>query len=336
MRNLCYYRGFFFIKIKGRFGEFTMENFLSVEEKAAKCYEYFHTNSISNRQQLRDCWKQKQIPGVRSNFIEDIFSDFMRDNKLKQKKAQQIQNNTKNCKTFVLGDIHIPYHDELSLAPVFDCIIDNQPQYLVLLGDILDCYAISKFLKTPDRLRNLQYEIDIFYKMMRNLKKHLPNTEIHFVLGNHEARVQRLQKENSGIYGLDALSYEKLFRLDDLNIVFHPIKVIINNCIFYHGDVVRKDPGASAKQEMIQHNMQTGITGHTHRLCTLYNTYDEETNFWCENGCLCRLDPEYLTDPAKANWQQGFTVVETIDNHNTCTQVCIHNHTFKYNGKIYK
>ena len=63
-----------------------MERILSVTEREAKCYDYFHTNSIKSREELRECWKEKQIPGVRANFIEDIFSDFILKKKLDEKR----------------------------------------------------------------------------------------------------------------------------------------------------------------------------------------------------------------------------------------------------------
>ena len=313
-----------------------MENILSVSEREAKCYEYFHTNNIKNRQELRDCWKQKQIPGVRANFIEDIFSDFMLQKKLDEKRRDDIKANTNHSQIFVLSDIHIPFQDDDTLANVFDCIIDSQPQYIVLLGDILDCYSISRFCKRPDRIRNLQHEIDVFYKLMRGLKKQIPNTEIHYVLGNHENRLEKLVLENPGLFGLKALEPQKLFRLDELGIVYHKTKVKLNNFIYYHGDAVRKDASYSAKAEYIDHKMQDGVSGHTHRLGSYYTTYEQEPSGWFENGCLCKIEPDYLNDPDKANWQQGFTIVDSFDGINQATQILINNHKFAYNGKIYK
>ena len=313
-----------------------MENILSVSEREAKCYEYFHTNSIKNRQELRDCWKQKQIPGVRANFIEDIFSDFMLQKKLDEKRRDDIKANTNHSQIFVLSDIHIPFQDDDTLANVFDCIIDSQPQYIVLLGDILDCYSISRFCKRPDRIRNLQHEIDVFYKLMRGLKKQIPNTEIHYVLGNHENRLEKLVLENPGLFGLKALEPQRLFRLDELGIFYHKTKVKLNNFIYYHGDAVRKDASYSAKAEYIDHKMQDGVSGHTHRLGSYYTTYEQEPSGWFENGCLCKIEPDYLNDPDKANWQQGFTIVDSFDGINQATQILINNHKFAYNGKIYK
>lgn len=313
-----------------------MERLLSVSEREAKCYEYFHTNAIKNRDQLRECWKKQQIPGVRANFIEDIFSDFLFKKKLNEKKRYDIISNTPHSQVFVLSDLHIPYEDKETLSNVFDCLADAQPQYIVLLGDVLDCYSISRFCKRPDRVRNLQDEINIFYTMMRELKKELPKTEIHYVLGNHENRLEKLVLDNPGLFGLKALHPEQLFRLDELGIFYHKTKVKINDFIYYHGDVVRKNAGYSAKAEYEDHKMNDGVSGHTHRLSSYYSTYEQKPGQWFENGCLCKIEPDYLNDPDKANWQHGFTIIDNYDGQNQGTQILINNHKFAYNGKIYK
>ena len=309
---------------------------LSVEERESKCYEYFHENSIENRDQLRKCWKTNPIHGVRSNFIEDIFSDFQERKKIKEQKSDEIQSNTKYFQSFVLGDLHIPFHDKETINNVFDCVIDNQPKYLIFVGDVIDCYSISRFLKKPDKYRNLQEEINIFYKLMKDLRKDLPNTEIHYIMGNHEERLETLILQNSGLYGLKNLEYEKVLRLDELNIKFHPIKLTIDNYIYKHGDIVRKNPGASAKAEYEKHRMHSGISGHTHRAASYYSTYSKEIGQWYENGCLCSMSPEYINDPDTANWQQAFTVINYFDQTTQGTQILIQDHKFCYNGKIYK
>jgi predicted phosphodiesterase len=313
-----------------------MQKPLSVSEREAKCYEYFHTNNIKNRDELRSCWKTNPITGVRANFIEDMFSDFQDLKKFREKRADEIKTTTDFHKTFVLSDMHIPFQDDNTIRNVFDCIVDNQPKYIVLLGDILDCYSLSRFLKNPGRYRNLQDEIDIFYKMMRSLMKEIPTTEIHYVLGNHENRLSTLVKEKDGLYGLKGLEPEQIFRLDELGIPCHRTKVVIDDFIYYHGDVVRKDSAYSAKQEFYDHNCHSGISGHTHRAGSYYKTYAKEVGFWLENGCLCKMDPDYINDPDKANWQHCINVIDSYDGLNQGTQIIIHDHKFTYNGKIYK
>ena len=313
-----------------------IDNLLSVEERELKCYDYFHTNCIENREQLRETLKKTPINGVRIGFIEDIFSDFLFKKKAAEKKREELKQTTKYHQTFVLSDMHIPFQDDDTLRNVFDCIVDNQPKNIVLLGDILDCYSISRFLRSPDRYRNLQDEINIFYKMMRDLKKHLPRTDIHYVLGNHENRLAKLVKENDGLFGLKALEPRQVFRLDELGIEYHQTKVILDNFIYYHGDVVRKDSAYSAKAEFYDHQMRSGMSGHTHRAGSYYHTYAQETRFWLENGCLCKIDPEYINDPDKANWQHCINVIDSYEGINQGTQIVIQDHSFAYGGKIYK
>lgn len=239
-----------------------MFEFMSVEQRESKCYDYFHKNNITNRDELRKCWKTNPIAGVRASFVEDMFSDFQELKRRREKCKNVISTGTDYQQTFVLSDIHIPFQDDETLRNVFDCIVNNQPKNIVLCGDILDCYSISKFCKRPDRTRNLRDEIAIFYKLMKELKKEIPNTEIHYVLGNHEARLEKLVLENPGLFGLKELSPQKLFRLDELGIYYHKTKVVLNDFIYYHGDVVRKESSYSAKQECIDHKLKDGISGH--------------------------------------------------------------------------
>lgn len=314
-----------------------MVRLLNAAEKESICYEYFHQNNICTREQLREHLKQKPLPeGIRINFIEDVFSDFLLKERLNKKRREEIKSTTSHCRTFTLSDIHIPFHDEQSLNNVFDCIVNTQPNYIVLLGDILDCYSISRFCKRPDRMRNLQDEINLFYNIMRDLKKELKNTEIHYVLGNHENRLERLLLENPGLFGLKILEPQNIFRLNELGIFYHKTKVKLNDFIYYHGDVVRKDSSYSAKAEFLEHKMQNGVSGHVHRLGSYYHTYEKQVTCWFENGCLCKIDADYLNDPDKANWQQGFTVIDTYDNINQATQVPINNNKFCFDGIIYK
>ena len=141
-----------------------MYGFLSVEERETRCFDYFNRNNIETREQLRECWKTNPITGVRAKFAEEMFSDFQDIKKYNEKRKPEIYCGEDYHQTFVLSDIHIPFHDEVTLRRVFDCVVDAQPSNIVLLGDILDCYSISRFCKRPDRVRNLQDEINIFYK----------------------------------------------------------------------------------------------------------------------------------------------------------------------------
>ena len=121
---------------------FEDSNLLSVEEREARCYSYFHSNCIETRDQLRDSLRTNPIPGVRYSFAEDMFSDFLVKRRSLHKRRDTINTTTDHAQIFALSDMHIPFQDENVLRSVFDCMVNSQPQYLILLGDILDCYSI--------------------------------------------------------------------------------------------------------------------------------------------------------------------------------------------------
>lgn len=239
-----------------------MFGMLSVGERETRCFDYFNKHNIENRDQLRNTWKTNPIEGVRIKFAEDMFSDYQDVKKYKEKRKGSIITGADYHQTFVLSDIHIPFQDDKTVKLVFDCLADYQPKNVVLLGDILDCYSISRFTKDPSRMRSLQYEIDMFYKYMKDLRKILPNSNIYYILGNHEARLMKLILDNPGLYGLDALEPSVLFRLDELGIIYREKKVVIDGFTYYHGDVVRKCAGYSAKAEYEDHRMSSGVSGH--------------------------------------------------------------------------
>ena len=56
---------------------------------------------------------------------------------------------------------------------------------------------------------------------------------------------------------------------------------------------------------------------------------------WAENGCLCRLDPDYMEDP---DWQQGFTIAY-VDRENQrfhLEQLPIINGRIVHAGEVYE
>lgn len=309
---------------------------LSVEEREQRCYDYFNQYNIFTKTQLKDNWKTNPIEGVEPDFVKAMFSDFLKYQEIRENKKLAVKKGIDFHQTFVLSDLHIPFHDVGSLRNVFDCIVDYQPRNLVLCGDTLDCYSISRFSKNPERCRNIQYEIDVFYRMMRELKKHIPNTNCYFVGGNHELRLEKLLFENPGLYGLRVLDPENLFRLKDLGFEYHKIKCELDGVCYYHGDKVRSAAGNSAKAEYEDHRMTDGVSGHTHRLGSYYSTYNKEMGKWYENGCLCKLEPDYLADPDKANWQQGFTIISSFDGLTQGTQIPIQRNMFECSGHVYK
>jgi predicted phosphodiesterase len=91
----------------------------------------------------------------------------------------------------VLSDIHIPYHHIPALDEAVEYGIIKKIDAILLNGDIIDCYMLSKFQPDP-RERNFGQEIIAFHEFIRTLKSAFPKAPIYYKMGNHEERYDRL------------------------------------------------------------------------------------------------------------------------------------------------
>lgn len=216
----------------------------------------------------------------------------------------------------VLSDIHIPYHNIESLTCAFDFAKGEKPDAILLNGDTLDFFGLSRFAKDP-KARSFAHELKTFKEFMDILKKTF-DAKIYFKLGNHEERyfhflwmkaheivgVEEFELENiikSRAEGIEIIKDKRIIKAGDLNIihghefggsVFSPVNVARG--LFLKGKV-------SAMQG---HNHQT--SEHTES-----DMNGNITTTW-SLGCLCELHPAYL--PIN-RWNRGFSIVD-IDGQN--------------------
>lgn len=215
------------------------------------------------------------------------------------------------CRELNISDIHIPYYDPFAWQLFLNIVKVVKPTKINVGGDALDCYLFSAFDKDPERMKDgsFQEDLDQWFHMAREMQRAAPDDcEYEFVPGNHEDRLRRYFMRNPELYGLRALELPALMRLDELGIKYQEseIEVVPGLLIIKHGDVVRKDSAFSAKGELEKEKYTIStITGHTHRLGTHYARTRLRVVKAHENGCLCKLDPEYVKNP---NWQQGLTM----------------------------
>ena len=110
-------------------------------------------------------------------------------------------------------------------------------------------------------------------------------------------------------------------------------KVKLGRLEVFHGEIVRKDSGASSRGHM---NKRGGsvLIGHIHKLGCTYRTDRWGTHVAVENGHLSRPDPDYVVDP---DWQHGFTEVHFSSKGDLCVrQHHILDGRLIVDGKIYE
>jgi len=102
--------------------------------------------------------------------------------------------------------------------------------------------------------------------------------------------------------------------------------------MFTHGHVVRKHSAYTARA--MAEEFGTVTFGHTHRLGMHYKRDGRGSIVATENGCLCAMDPEYIS--GIANWQQGFTIITQIDGMSSYEQVNIIDGKAIFRGRKWK
>jgi predicted phosphodiesterase len=215
----------------------------------------------------------------------------------------------------VLNDIQFPFHDEKVLALVEEFARDLKPHGIVLNGDIVDCYDISDFDKNPLTQATLDMEAELAIGLMGRLAK--VAKERWWIGGNHEDRLRRFLWKQGDAFkvlgkratkaAMEALGFPALFQLKDNGFKWKPYggSIELGKLMVTHGMMVRSQSAASGRAHYERFGSSIMI-GHTHRLGIYYRTNVRGVHAAYENGCLCKLTPEYAQHP---DWQQGLSVV---------------------------
>jgi hypothetical protein len=215
-----------------------------------------------------------------------------------------------------LSDCHFPFHDAPLLEVWLKHLEDLLPDGVDILGDLLDCYSLSRFDKNPLRKHDIQEEIDQVQTFLEELVgRTLTYCDIRYSEGNHENRLKRLlwgkAKELAPIRNL---TIPKLLDLKSLGIKYYPLNqpYTIGGLCYLHGDLSSKSTwtagggGSNAKKVLISKNVSC-LLGHSHKMAYVCFTPWGTTYEGWEAGCLCRMDPEYIQ--GSPPWQQGWAVV---------------------------
>ena len=209
----------------------------------------------------------------------------------------------------VLNDIQIPWQDKPVLQMIVDFAADLKPYGVVLNGDVTDCYLISDYAKDPSRVKvwGLKREIAEAGQLMSAFKY---AKERWWLGGNHEDRWRRIQWQFPNLEG--ALQhYDVAFHMADYGFQWKPYGGVLHlgKLFVTHGALVSKHSAQTARFTYEKYGNSV-LVGHTHRLGVFYRTNAKGIHAAYENGCVCRLTPEYVQCP---DWQQGFSVVHVED-----------------------
>lgn len=200
-------------------------------------------------------------------------------------------------RVLVMSDIHVPHQDETALRVVEDFKKDFKPHITLFLGDIIDAYSVSTFVKDVA----IHDQLDEFEICNELLDRFQPTV---YFDGNHEERFRRPSIPQEYRRLLDPRKWLKLHKRGIKWIPYstNPKDIYrLGSLSFLHGFYT----GSTAARRMAQ-AFGCCVFGHTHAAgeVPLPNVRDVVA---FNTGCLCDLYPGYMaTRPNGLQWCHAF------------------------------
>ena len=220
------------------------------------------------------------------------------------KNVIDIEANLENGTVVIASDIHIPFQDNAAVRSFVKYCKEKQPEVVVLNGDVLDMFMLSRFTKGEGR--NPLEEMTMCQGLLDSLRKAVPNADIYYVIGNHENRLEKYVLNKAPELASLIEDVFTIIKTSDYKVRGCASVTFNDNFVCKHGTLLGNKSGLSAIKEM-ENAYMSGATGHTHRLCKYIARKSGRKFVWLETGCLCSLNPEYMINP---NWQAGFAQLE--------------------------
>ena len=216
-------------------------------------------------------------------------------------------------KTLVLSDVHVPFHDVKGLEAALAHGDKYKPDCILLNGDILDCYALSRFIRDP-RLRNFPDECQALSEFFAHLKERFKKAQIVWKFGNHEERYEYLLfRKVPDIVNTNEWELEyRIPRFKEYNIEVIKNKRIIKlgKLPIIHGHEFMRSPmnPVNAARGLFLRGVHSAIISHFHHTSEHVqpNLLGKIITCW-STGCLSGLHPEWATIN---RWNHGFTTVD--------------------------
>lgn len=241
-------------------------------------------------------------------------------------------------KILIIPDTHIPFHDQQAWDLVLKVARGERPDHVIIMGDWLDMYSLSKHRKDPE-LRHWDFasELEVGKSEMDRLQKAAPKADIVWLEGNHEQRLGRLIADDApSIHGM--VSIPKEMDLKKRGIKWVPYQDIYTlGKVNYTHDT--GSAGGTAHTRAEQDLADNVVIGHTHRMSMTYvGNKRHQAHVAAMFGWLGDKKYAKYVSPALSNryWMLGFGMGYMTSEGVTYLQPHpIINYTACVGGKIY-
>jgi UDP-2,3-diacylglucosamine pyrophosphatase LpxH len=186
---------------------------------------------------------------------------------------------------------------------------EHQPDYIIQVGDLLDCYAASKFPRSQNIYTPKEEErlgIEMAKDAWSRLKESCPKAKCYQLMGNHDVRMLKRTLESLPIAEHWIEKYfRELFTFEGVETIFDTREELeIDGILFTHGFLQ-----AGNHKDYYLKNV---IHGHDHKLYVQHRRIHGENIFEMSCGFIGDVEAKALSyTPSKlANFQLGFGWVD--------------------------
>lgn len=214
----------------------------------------------------------------------------------------------------VIGDLHVPYHDERALEQAIRHGYDSGCTHVLVNGDAIDAYQNSQWVKDPAK-RSVDKEIGVLKSIFAEIDRLFPGDKI-YKMGNHEERIEtylfmsapkmigmskwdlcKALQDELEIPAWSMIDSKQLYKLGKLN--------------GYHGHELPRgltNP-VSVGRGLWNRTRQMSFCNHHHATSTHVESSGSKDKTWvCFSvACLCDLQPAYA--PVNG-WNHGFAMID--------------------------
>lgn len=216
--------------------------------------------------------------------------------------------------TLLMSDIHIPHHDKAAIEVAVKEGKRRKANVIILNGDILDCYSISRFDKDPSHPKLLE-EIRMGQQLFKYLRAQFPSARIIWKEGNHEERFGMFIRNNApALFGFPCLAWESLLNVEAYGVEFvgDKARIDLGKLAVFHGHEFQGGTcaPANAARTLFLRAKCNAICGHHHTSSSNREktAKGKQIATWTV-ACLCDLNPQWNS---VNRWDHGFA---TIENH---------------------
>lgn len=254
--------------------------------------------------------KSEWLPERMAKISNDIFVKSI-DRQIEEYVPKTSIKKNSFSKILCIPDTHFPFINKEALEKVLEFSKEHKPDYIIQVGDLLDCYAASKFPRSQNIYTPKEEErlgIEMAEEMWRKLRADNPKAKCYQLMGNHDVRMLKRTLESLPIaeHWIEAY-FKELFTFEGVETIFDTRQELeIDGILFTHGFL-----GSGSHKDYYLKNV---IHGHDHKLYVQHRRIHGENIFEMSCGFLGDVEAKALSyTPSKlANFQLGFGWVDQL------------------------